>query len=64
MQLFLCKDVDNDVRLGEEDGRLDEGNGLIATITANNKGKMDTVSPNSSSPIQINHCFLKKILIK
>lgn len=43
MQLFLCKDVNDEVRLGEEDSRLYEGNGLVATVTANNHGKMDTV---------------------
>lgn len=62
MQLFLSKDVDNDVRFGEEDCRLDEGNGLIATVAANNNGKMDTVSPNSSSPIKINHHFYYKVI--
>lgn len=52
MLLSLRKDVDDDVRFGKEDSRLDEGNGLVATVTANNNGKMDTVSPKFCSTIQ------------
>jgi hypothetical protein len=50
MQLVLSEDVDDDEGFGEEDGRFNEDDWLVATVTTYNNSKMDTLSPSFLFP--------------
>jgi hypothetical protein len=50
MQLVLSEDVNDDEGFGEEDGRLNEYDRLVAAVTAYNNSKMNTLSPSFLLP--------------